>query len=73
MQPRLEETRSPSTTVTPAGGRLVRLDVRDLVQRWRARAKEDHGLAIVADDTSPTGTAFTLVQGQGARLEIYLK
>ena len=58
-QPRLEDTRSPRTAVT-AGRGLVRLDVRDLVRRWAARAPEEQGLAVVAETNSRTGMAFVL-------------
>lgn len=58
-QPRLEETRSPSTTITSAGRSRVRLDVKDLVVHWKAHDKSDQGLVILADTSSPTGVAFT--------------
>ncbi len=60
LQPRIEESRGASTTVAPAAGRLVRVDVRDLVLRWRLHERADHGIAIIADSTSPTGMAFAL-------------
>jgi hypothetical protein len=69
VQPRIEETRSPTTTVQPAAGRFVRLDVHDLVQRWRAREKDDQGLVVLADDATPTGMAFASTP----RLEVYVK
>jgi hypothetical protein len=59
-QPRVEETRSPATTIDPAARALVRVDVRDLVQHWRRHEKSDHGIAIVADNQSSTGMAFAL-------------
>jgi len=59
-QPRVEEFRSPATTIDPAARALVRVDVRDLVQRWRRHEKSDHGIAIVADNSSATGMAFAL-------------
>jgi hypothetical protein len=67
-QPRLEETRSPSTLVPPAGPPLVRIDVRALVQRWRTHDPGDQGIAIVAENASPTGIAFA-----SGRLELYVK
>lgn len=60
LQPRIEESRGASTTVAPAAGRLVRVDVRDLVLRWRIHEPADHGIAVVADATSATGMAFAL-------------
>jgi non-ribosomal peptide synthetase component F len=46
--------------VAPAAGRLVRVDVRELVLRWRLHEQADHGIAVVADATSATGMAFAL-------------
>jgi hypothetical protein len=60
MQPRIEESRGASTVVAPAAGRLVRVDVRELVLRWRLHEQADHGIAVVADATSATGMAFAL-------------
>ena len=59
-QPRIEETRSPSTTIDPSGRMMIRLDVRELVQHWRLHEKNDQGIAVVADNASPTGMAFAL-------------
>ena len=59
-QPRVEEVGAAVTRVVPGGGPLVRLDVRDLVQRWRGRARDELGVAIVADAESPTGVALAL-------------
>jgi hypothetical protein len=59
-QPRLEEAGAPVTRVWPSAGRLVRLDVRALVQRWRRRNGEDFGIAVRAEETSSTGIAFAL-------------
>ncbi len=60
MQPRLAETRSPSTLVEPAGSPLVRVDVRELVRHWARRDPLDQGIALVADNESRTGTTFAL-------------
>jgi hypothetical protein len=67
--PAIEETRSPFTTVAPTAGSLVRVDVRDLVQRWRARDVHDQGIAIVAEGSTPVGVAFA----PAPRLELYVK
>jgi hypothetical protein len=67
--PAIEESRSPSTTVLPTAGSLVRIDVRDLVQRWRARDTHDQGIAIVAEGSSPLGVTFA----PAPRLELYVK
>jgi hypothetical protein len=77
QQPRVEEAGAPVTRVLPAAGRRVRLDVRDIVARWRRRSRDDLGLAIVAEGKNPTGIAFALSPGQddaaGPELELYLK
>jgi len=59
FQPRVEETRAPSTTVVRDGRHLVRLDVRALVNEWPKHDPKDQGLAVLADTTSPTGVAFS--------------
>jgi hypothetical protein len=56
--PRLEEVGAPITRVSAGSGPLVRLEVRDLVQRWRRRGRDDFGVAVVADGSSATGIAF---------------
>jgi hypothetical protein len=65
LQPRATEIRLPSTTVEPSGSALVRLDVRELVRQWARRDPNDHGIAIVAENESRTGTTFAL-SGFGA-------
>ncbi len=77
-QPRVEEVGAPVTRVFPSAGPLVRLDVRDLVQRWRRRAGGDFGVAVIAEGQSATGIAFALSpavsEGSvGPRLELYVK
>ena len=62
--------RSPETFVSGLSSRpLVRVDVRDLVRKWRARDPRDNGLAIVAEQTSATGMAFALAPGAGLASE----
>jgi hypothetical protein len=68
-QPRIEEIGAPVTRVFAASGPLVRLDVRLLVQRWRRRAREDFGVAIVAEGESPTGIVVALAPGVGQRYD----
>ncbi|MEO6419963.1 MAG: DNRLRE domain-containing protein [Polyangiaceae bacterium] len=67
LQPRIEETRSPSTTITSAGRARVRLDVKDLVVRWKAHDRSDQGLVILADTKSPTGVAFAFAPSGNER------
>jgi hypothetical protein len=62
-QPRIEETRSPVTTVTSSGRVRVRVDVRDLVLRWRSHDRKDQGLVVVADAKTGTGIAFSFATG----------
>ncbi|HEY1697496.1 MAG TPA: DNRLRE domain-containing protein [Polyangiaceae bacterium] len=59
-QPRISEVGSPVTRVLPEGGPLVRVDVRDLVLRWRKRGRDDMGVALVTDSASASGVAFAL-------------
>jgi hypothetical protein len=76
-QPRVEEIGSPVTRVLPAAGPTVRLDVRDLIARWRRRSRDELGVAIVAEGLSPTGMAFALAPSPrgdaGPRLELYVR
>jgi hypothetical protein len=57
-QPRLLEARAPATVVEPSGPPLVRLDVRDLVRQWPRHDERDHGIAVVAENETRTGTTF---------------
>jgi len=65
-QPRVEELGAPVTRASPAAGSLVRLDVRDTVQRWRKRRRDELGLAILAEGESVTGITFALASIDGA-------
>jgi hypothetical protein len=60
LQPRVAETRSPSTLVEPSGTPIVRVDVRDLVRYWSRHDPADQGIAVVAESESGTGTTFAL-------------
>ena len=59
LQPKVEEARAPTTFAGPNRA-MVRVDVRDLVLRWLAHEKKDLGIAIVVENSSPTGLAFAL-------------
>ncbi|HVJ89661.1 MAG TPA: DNRLRE domain-containing protein, partial [Labilithrix sp.] len=59
-QPAWKESRSPSTVVEPGGTTLVRLDVREFVRHWRRHDPTDQGIAILAENETPTGTTFAL-------------
>jgi len=58
--PPIEDVRSPRTIVEPAGPARVRVDVTDIARRWLAHERADQGVAIVAENTTPTGVAFAL-------------
>jgi hypothetical protein len=58
--PPLEDVRSPRTVVWSSGRAVVRVDVTELAERWLARDSPFHGVAIVAENTSPTGVAFAI-------------
>jgi hypothetical protein len=66
-QPRIAEVGGPVTRISPAAGSLVRLDVRDTVQRWRKRGRDELGLAILSQGESVTGVTFALTPVDGAR------
>src|SRR5258707_972031 len=51
------DLRSPATAATSLRP-LVRLDVRELVRRWRAHSSADQGIAVIAENASPTGIPF---------------
>lgn len=84
-QPRLDESGGPITRVEPAGGSFVRVDVRNLVQRWRKRGRDEFGIAVESDAPGRAGVTFALAAGpassegegpvayQGPRLELYVK
>jgi hypothetical protein len=83
-QPRLADDGGPVTRVAHGSTGFVRLDVRDIVNRWRLRGRGDYGVAIVAEGTTPTGLGFAMlpatsgggsqgVAGEGPRLEVYVK
>ncbi|HTB76309.1 MAG TPA: DNRLRE domain-containing protein [Polyangiaceae bacterium] len=57
VQPRVEEVGAPVTRVLPASGAIVRLDVRELVERWRRRRGTDFGLAVVSEALGRARTA----------------
>jgi hypothetical protein len=70
-QPAIEEVGSPVTLVAPSAGPLVRIDVKDIVQRWRRRDRDELGVALVADGQSGTGVAFALgpTDVEGSRVD----
>lgn len=71
-QPRVVDDGTPATRVVPAAGDIVRLDVREIVERWRRRGKGDSGVAIVAEgDSGQRGVPFAMAPGP--RLEIYVR
>ena len=57
-QPLLAQTRLPTTVVAPNGPSLVRLDVREIVLQWAKHDPSDNGIAVVAENQSPSGTMF---------------
>jgi hypothetical protein len=59
-QPSIEEVGAPVTRIAGGSGATVRLEVRELLQRWRKRERNDFGLAVVADGGSATGVTFAL-------------
>jgi len=79
-QPHLDDVGAPIASVpSPSGRRDTRLDVRNLVQHWARRRRDEFGIAVVAKGESATGVTFVLAPGPGAfelagpRLELYVK
>jgi hypothetical protein len=64
--PRIEDTGAPVTRVSPSSGSLIRVEVREIVQRWRRRGHGDFGLAVVAEGESATGVSFAWQPSQTA-------
>jgi hypothetical protein len=58
--PPVEDVRLPRTRVDPGGPALVRIDVTDLARRWLRQDPADHGLVLVAENTTATGISFAL-------------
>ena len=72
-RPSLDSAARSTTTVPNVGGlaspRLVRLDVRALVEGWRAHDTKDQGLAVIGDKESASGLSFaTPADGDAASL-----
>jgi hypothetical protein len=59
-QPSIQEVGAPVTRIAGGSGATVRLEVRELLQRWRKRERDDFGVAVVADGRSTTGVTFAL-------------
>lgn len=78
IQPRMSETRSPSTLVESAGSPVVRMDVREIVKHWAKHDPADQGIAILAENESRSGTTFAISGGGADRdvepyLELYVR
>lgn len=75
--PRLDDLGAPVTRVEEASGPRVRVDVRDIVQRWRSHARGEFGVAVLADGAGATGMPFALRPTAGSasapELELYVK
>lgn len=69
--PHTQDIGAARTRVSATSGPLVRLEIRDLVKRWRRRGSREFGVAIVADGDSATGIAFLWAPG-GPKLELYV-
>ena len=61
LQPRIEEAREPHAMVMPAGAKIVRLDVAEIVRGWPAHDPSDQGVAVVADRSSASGASFAYI------------
>ncbi len=58
-----------------SSGGQIRFEVTRLVKRWAERNGDDHGIAIISDDTDAYGAAISLgvTEGRGPRLEVYVR
>jgi hypothetical protein len=77
-QPRVEDAGSPVTRLSRSAGPMVRLEVHDIVRRWRRRTGVDEGIAVTAEGKAAVGLAFALAPAPGSgragpRLELYVK
>jgi hypothetical protein len=70
-QPALQEIGGSETRVSGASRSVVRIEVRALVERWRKRARDEMGVAILADTRGASATGVTFVLP--ARLELYVR
>jgi hypothetical protein len=59
----------------PRGSVPVRIDVTKLVRAWSAHDRDDHGIAVSADERDPFGSTYALGPsgGAGPRLEAYVR
>ena len=64
LQPRIEDARAPHAIVTPAGGKIVRLDVGEIVKAWPTHDPADQGVAVVADQSSASGASFAYISAE---------
>ena len=64
-QPRLFETKAPSTTRSGRDGPLVRIDVTELVERWTRRDALEQGIAVLAESSSKRGITVALDERDG--------
>ena len=79
-QPHLNDVGAPIASARWRSGRRdIRLDVRNLVQRWARGRRDEFGVAVVAQGESATGVTVVLAPDPGAsgavgpRLELYVK
>jgi hypothetical protein len=59
-QPLLVDVGAPVSRVRSSAGPLVRLDVRDIVGRWRRRERDEFGVAVAAERRAGRGLGFAL-------------
>lgn len=60
QQPAVVELGAPVTRVAPAGGALVRVDVREIVKRWRQRRADELGVAVLGEGEGTLGLPVAL-------------
>jgi hypothetical protein len=75
--PPLADVGAAVTRVREASGPLVRVDVRDLVQLWRRRERDEFGVAVIGEGAGASGMVFALrptpAASRAPQLELYVK
>ncbi len=70
FQPRTEEAHAAHATVSSSSAKIVRLDVRSIVQDWPLRDPSDQGIAVLSDRANDTGTSFAYMSSEAPPPEL---
>jgi hypothetical protein len=61
------------TETTVLAGRVVRVDVTDMVREWARTGGRHHGFAVRAETGDAAGLAVAIESGDAPRLDVYVK